>query len=56
MDESLDFSLSWGRFVYNVDKSYIEMDLARFFVCYLMIELWGQNFSRPKTCYNLIRI
>ena len=57
MDESLDFSLSWGSFVYNVEKSYITKDLAHFFYLYfLMIERLGQNFVRPKTCYNLIRI
>ena len=54
--ESPDFSLSWSSFVYNVEKSYVAIDLVRFFYlgC-LMIEWWGQNFIRPKTCYNLIK-
>ena len=32
MDESLDFSLSWGSFVYNVEKSYITKILLTFFI------------------------
>ena len=32
MDESLDFSLSRGSFMYNVEKSYVAIDLARFFI------------------------
>ena len=42
MDETLDFSLSWGSFVYNIEKTYIAIDLACFlYLCYLMIEWWG---------------
>ena len=44
MDESLDFSLPWDSFVYNLKKSYVVIDLARlFYLCYLMIELGGHN-------------
>ena len=32
MDESFNFSLSWGGFVYNVDKFYVPADLERFFI------------------------
>ena len=31
MDESLDFSLSYGSFVYNVETSYVAIDLVHFF-------------------------
>ena len=29
ISESLDFSLSWGSFVYNAEKSYFAIDLTR---------------------------
>ena len=32
MDESLDFSLSLGNFLSNVEKSHAAIDFARFFV------------------------
>ena len=43
--------------MYEAEKSHVTIYLTRsFYLCYLMIELWGQNFVRPETCYNLIRI
>ena len=57
MDESLLFSLSWDSFTYNVEKSYVAIDLGGFsYLCYLMTKWWGQNFVRHKPCFNLIRI
>ena len=32
MDESLYFKLWWGIFVYNVEKSYVPIDVAPFFI------------------------
>ena len=44
MDERLDFNLSWGSFVHNVENSDVLIDLARsFYLCYLITEWWGLN-------------
>ena len=32
MDESLHFSFSWESFVYNVEETDVEIDLARFLI------------------------
>ena len=37
MYKSLDFSLSWDSFVYNIEKSYVAIDLARFFYLYYLM-------------------
>ena len=57
-NESLDFSLSFSTFVYDVEKSYVSCNRfdTLFDWFYLMIEWWGQNFVRPKIGYYLIRI
>ena len=36
MDESLDFSLSWFSFVYNVEKSYGDIFGMLFYVGYML--------------------
>ena len=49
MDESLDFSLSWDRLAYNVEKSNVAIDLADLLFMLLNVSVrWVQNFVRPK--------
>ena len=52
MDESLDFISSWSNFVYNVGKSYVAIDLARFFL-FMLFNDWiiGSEFCKTKNLF-----
>ena len=56
MNKSIDFSLSWGNFAYNVEKSYVAIHLAYFLAMLFNDGMMGQNFVRLKICDNLVRI
>ena len=52
MVESLDFSLSWGSFVYNVKKSFLAIDLARFLFMLFSDWIMGSEFCKNQNLFS----